>query len=53
LACSIGSPLRWSFHSSNRALRAPAAIVEPQGVELAYETVDWMPVEGGHITEAL
>src|SRR3546814_13795857 len=28
-------------------------MVEPEGVELAYETVDWQPVEGGRITEAL
>jgi predicted RNA methylase len=31
----------------------PAAPVEPEGVELVYETVDWQPVEGGRITEAL
>src|SRR3546814_9008014 len=30
-----------------------SAMVEPEGVELAYETVDWQPVEGGRITEAL
>src|SRR3546814_14774630 len=28
-------------------------MVEPEGVELAYEAVDWQPVEGGRITEAL
>ena len=31
----------------------PAATPEPEAVDLTYETVDWMPVEGGHITEAL
>src|SRR3546814_17498020 len=30
-----------------------SAMVEPEGVELAYETVDRQPVEGGRITEAL
>ena len=30
-----------------------AGTAEPEGVELAYETVDWKPVEGGRITEAL
>ena len=30
---------------------APPA--EPEGVELAYETVDWRPAEGGHITDAI
>jgi len=29
------------------------AIVEPAAVELAYEAVDWAPVENGRITEAL
>jgi predicted RNA methylase len=31
----------------------PASTVSPEAVELAYETVDWMPAEGGHITDAL
>ena len=31
----------------------PATTPEPEAVELTYETVDWTPVEGGHITEAL
>ncbi len=32
---------------------APAAIAEPQGVELAYEPVDWTPREGTRLTDAL
>jgi predicted RNA methylase len=32
---------------------AAAAIAEPEGVELAYETVDWTPPEGSHLTDAL
>ena len=31
----------------------PGAIAEPQGVELAYETVDWTPREGARLTDAL
>jgi predicted RNA methylase len=31
----------------------PAETPEPEGQELTYETVDWKPVEGGGITEAL
>jgi predicted RNA methylase len=31
----------------------PVAIVEPAGVELNYEVIDWTPAEEGHITEAL
>ncbi len=36
-----------------RPSSVPATTPEPEAVELTYETVDWMPVEGGHITEAL
>ncbi|SDR44621.1 C-terminal domain on Strawberry notch homologue [Rhizobiales bacterium GAS113] len=32
---------------------APAFSVEPEAVELSYETVDWRPAEGARITEAL
>ena len=31
----------------------PARMPEPEAIELAYETVDWKPVEGGRITDAL
>ncbi|HLI21136.1 MAG TPA: strawberry notch family protein, partial [Stellaceae bacterium] len=30
-----------------------AAIVEPEGVELAYDTVEWTPPEGSRLTDAL
>ena len=36
-----------------RPASVPAATPEPEAVELTYETIDWTPVEGGHITEAL
>jgi predicted RNA methylase len=36
-----------------RRSSVPAATPEPEAVELTYETIDWMPVEDGHITEAL
>ncbi|MCW5686924.1 MAG: strawberry notch family protein [Pseudolabrys sp.] len=29
------------------------AIGEPEGIELAYETVDWMPAEGARLTDAI
>ena len=28
-------------------------VAEPEGVELAYDTVDWTPAEDGHITDAI
>ena len=36
-----------------RPSSVPATTPAPEAVELTYETVDWMPVEGGQITEAL
>ncbi|MBL6653699.1 MAG: strawberry notch family protein, partial [Reyranella sp.] len=43
--------------SSRRPARQPRAVagdsLERVGTELAYETVDWKPVEGGSLTEAL
>ena len=36
------------------ASSSPArAIAEPESVELAYETVDWTPPEGGRLTDAI
>ena len=42
-----------SYPTRATARPAPAAIAEPQGVELAYETVDWTPPEGARLTDAL
>jgi predicted RNA methylase len=36
-----------------RPCSVPASTAEPEAVELAYETIDWKPVEGGGITDAL
>jgi predicted RNA methylase len=35
------------------ARRATPASIEPEGVELAYDTVDWTPAEDGRITDAI
>jgi hypothetical protein len=36
------------------AASSPArTVAEPEGVELAYDTVDWTPAEGGRITDAI
>jgi hypothetical protein len=42
-----------SYPTRATARLAFAAIAEPQGVELAYETVDWTPREGARLTDAL
>ncbi len=43
--------------SSRRPARQPRAVasdvLERAGTQLAYETVDWKPAEGGSLTEAL
>jgi predicted RNA methylase len=36
-----------------RSSSAPLCSDEPEGVELAYDTMDWKPFEGGRITDAL
>jgi predicted RNA methylase len=36
-----------------RPSSVPARTPEPEAIGLAYETVDWKPVEGGRITDAL
>jgi predicted RNA methylase len=39
----------------NRAAKTASAtpLAEPEGVPLAYETVDWEPVEGGRLSDAI
>jgi predicted RNA methylase len=37
----------------SRPAAMPPSPIEPTGVELAYEVVDWKPAESGRITEAL
>ena len=44
---------RASRGSAIRPYSVPAIIVAPDSLELAYETLDWKPTEGGRITEAL
>ncbi len=36
-----------------RSSSIPAKAPEPEAIELAYETIDWKPAEGGRITDAL
>ncbi|MGH6852076.1 MAG: strawberry notch-like NTP hydrolase domain-containing protein, partial [Methylocella sp.] len=36
-----------------RPSSVPARTPEPEAIELAYDVVDWKPVEGGRITDAL
>ena len=38
---------------TNAARPARSATAAPEAVELAYETLDWEPAEGAHLTEAI
>ncbi|MGO8919052.1 MAG: strawberry notch-like NTP hydrolase domain-containing protein, partial [Stellaceae bacterium] len=46
-------PVRTQRVSASRPISVPASATEAAGSELAYETVDWKPAEGGRITDAL
>ncbi|MER8448057.1 strawberry notch family protein [Mesorhizobium sp. M1066] len=35
------------------AASSPATVTEPEGVDLAYETMDWTPAEDGRITDVI
>ncbi|HEY8248560.1 MAG TPA: strawberry notch family protein [Hyphomicrobium sp.] len=41
-----------SYLARSSTSRAAVA-ADPEGVELAYETVDWVPAEGAHLTDVL
>jgi predicted RNA methylase len=45
---SAPRPVRLSVQQTT-----PVAIIEPTGLELNYEVIDWTPAEAGRITEAL
>jgi len=41
------------YLARSTAARPAAAAVDPEGVELAYETVDWTPPDGARLTDAI
>ncbi|WP_332116679.1 bifunctional class I SAM-dependent methyltransferase/DEAD/DEAH box helicase [Azorhizobium caulinodans] len=56
-AVSVGSPATprtvRGYLARAAAQPAAASVAEPEGAELAYETVDWMPPEGSRLTDTL
>ncbi|RWH49390.1 MAG: methylase, partial [Mesorhizobium sp.] len=51
---TAGAPRTVRGYLARTARSTPrASIVEPEGVDLAYEAVDWKVAEGGHITDAI
>ncbi|MGL4261992.1 MAG: strawberry notch-like NTP hydrolase domain-containing protein, partial [Afipia sp.] len=42
-----------SLHAVSRPPSIPAAVPEPDTIELAYDVIDWKPAEGGSISDAL
>lgn len=53
-APTAGAPRTVRGYLARTARSTPrTSIVEPEGVDLAYEAVDWKVAEGGHITDAI
>ncbi|MDQ0393719.1 putative RNA methylase [Labrys monachus] len=54
-SASTATPRTVRGYLSRTAAIRPAtpASIEPEGVELAYETLDWTPAEDGRITDAI
>jgi len=53
-AGSVATPRTVRGYLARAASRpSAAAIAEPESVELSYETVEWTPPEGVHLTDAL
>ncbi len=54
-SASTATPRTVRGYLARTAAARPAtpASIEPEGVELAYETVDWTPAEDGRITDAI
>ncbi|AWC25175.1 hypothetical protein CO731_04669 [Aminobacter sp. MSH1] len=53
-ASSAQAPRTVRGYVTRAAASSPARVVaEPEGVELAYDTVDWTPAEDGRITDAI
>ncbi len=51
---ALSAPRTVRGYLSRAAASAPARpAAEPEGIELAYETVDWTPAEDGRITDAI
>jgi hypothetical protein len=53
LAAPMAGPRTVRYRARSVIPSSARNIAEPEGVELAYETMDWMPAEGGRITDAL
>ncbi|CAM5554213.1 putative RNA methylase [Aquamicrobium terrae] len=57
---SVGTPVvttartaRRSVARSARAAPQPSAASKPEGVEFAYETIDWMPPQGARLSDSI
>ncbi len=57
---SVGVPavttprtVRGSVARAAQAASRPAMAAEPEGIELAYETVDWMPPQGARLSDSV
>ena len=47
------APKTVSSYLARSAVTRPAPASDPDGIPLAYETMDWAPAEGAHLTDAI
>lgn len=53
-AGSVAMPRTVRGYLARAASRQPAAAIsEPEGAELSYESIEWTPPEGAHLTDAI
>ncbi|PDS58821.1 MULTISPECIES: strawberry notch family protein [Rhizobium] len=50
---SAAIPKSMRGYLARAAVTRPAPAGDPDGVQLSYETVDWTPAEGAHLTDAI
>ncbi|MBN9567028.1 MAG: strawberry notch family protein [Alphaproteobacteria bacterium] len=54
LAATAPTPRTVHGYLARTASSSPArTLAEPEGIDLAYETIDWTPPEGGRLTDAI
>ncbi|RZN34374.1 strawberry notch family protein [Bradyrhizobium sp. Leo121] len=50
---AIAAPKTVRGYLARSAAVRPAPVIDPEGVELPYSTIDWTPADGAHLTDAI
>ncbi len=50
---AIAAPKTVRGYLARSAAVRPAPVIDPEGAELPYSTIDWMPADGAHLTDAI